>query len=122
MIICVPTTSDDGATARVAALFDEAPYYTLVGLGGTAARAFPNVWPRDGDRWDAASCLDGRAVDAVICRGISPTVLGQLRAHGIAVLATDAWTVAGAVRAFREARVSRFTTASTRQQMVVGTR
>lgn len=121
MTVCVPTTSAQGAVAHVSTQFDEAPYYTLVDLEATRAQAFPNLWKQDEERWAAAKGLEGKAVDAVICRGISPMALGQLRAHGVAVLTTDARTVVEAVRAFRAGKVSRPTFAAAPLRMVANT-
>ncbi|MEJ2215289.1 MAG: NifB/NifX family molybdenum-iron cluster-binding protein [Gemmatimonadota bacterium] len=112
MTICIPTMSDSGATAILSPRFESAPYYTLVDLEASWAQAFPNPCAGDEDRWDAAKGLDGWAVDAVVCKQIGLTALEQLRAHGIPVLATEAGTVAEAVRAFREVKVSRLTHSS----------
>lgn len=109
MTICIPTTSPDGTAAHMSTHFGEAPYYTLVDPEAASAQSFPNLWARGEEICAGAEGIAGRAVDAVICRGIGPLALEQLWARGIAVLTTDAWTVAEAIRAFRVAKVSRVT-------------
>ncbi|MEJ2186434.1 MAG: NifB/NifX family molybdenum-iron cluster-binding protein [Gemmatimonadota bacterium] len=121
MTICIPTMSNSGATAVLSPHFDSAPYYTLVDVEASWAHAYTNPWTGDEGWWYAGKGPEGGAVDAVVCKAISPTALEQFRAHGIPVLATEAGTVAEAVRAFREAKVSRLTRASPLARVNTGT-
>jgi predicted Fe-Mo cluster-binding NifX family protein len=110
MTICIPTISDDGATARLSPHYGRAPFYMLVDVGAASARAIPN--PRAdhrSGRCEVTAAVEGRPIEAVVCRGMGAKAFEQLRAHGVTVLSTEAWTVADAVRAFREGRLRLFT-------------
>lgn len=110
MRVCIPTTNDAGVAGRVSPHFGRAPYFTLVDLATSETHTFPN--PRaehEEGRCHVSEALEGRIVDAVVCRAMGSIVLRELRDYGVAVLRTDAWTVAGALRQFREGRLSRLT-------------
>ncbi|MEJ2503938.1 MAG: NifB/NifX family molybdenum-iron cluster-binding protein [Gemmatimonadota bacterium] len=108
MTVCIPTTDDVGAAARLSSHFGRAPFFTIVDVEAARAETVPNPRPRhEKGECDPLGALDGRGVDVVVCRGIGPGALERLRTVGIPVLTTEAWTVGDAVRAFREGRASR---------------
>lgn len=110
MRVCIPTTNDAGLRGRVSPHFGRSPFFTLVDLETTETHTMPNPEAgHEAGRCRVAEALTGRILDAVVCRDMGPIVLDELREQGVAVLRTDAWTVAGAIRQFREGRLYRLT-------------
>lgn len=103
MRVCIPTISEAGLDGRLSPHFGKAPYFTLADVEAGRVRALsnPNARHEEG-RCDAVQAVRGMGVDVVVCRGMGPKALESLRRHGVAVLVTDGWTVAEALRGFRE--------------------
>lgn len=103
MKICIPSTDDTGLNARVSPHFGRAPFFTLVEVEAASTSILTNEHAQDGaGRCYAAEALVGRAVDAVVCRGMGAAARETLRNLGLGVLDTEAWTVAEVVRELRE--------------------
>jgi len=107
LTLCVPTTTAAGLASHLSPHFGTAPYYTLVELGSGRIDVVANrsVQPADG-HCEGAEALECAAFDAVVCRGANGPATEGVRAHGIPVLRTDAGSVAEAVRAFRQGKLS----------------
>ncbi len=103
MRVCIPTISDTGLDGRLSPHSGKAPFFTLaeVEVGRVQAVSNPNERHEEG-RCDAVAAVRGRGVDVVVCRGMGLRALEALRRHGLAVLVTDGWTVAAALRELRE--------------------
>ena len=110
MRICIPTVNDAGLGGRLSPHFGRAQYFTLVDVeqGRACTSPNPHAMHEEGER-DATRVVEDGTVDAVVCRGIGPRALERLRAYGVPVLHTGAWTVAGAIRELREGKLTRLT-------------
>jgi predicted Fe-Mo cluster-binding NifX family protein len=108
MKLCIPTEDEAGLGGRLSSHFGRAPYFTVVESGTGVPVVLLNGRARHehGECGDAASAFDGRGVEAVVCRGVGRRALAGLAERGVAVFVTDAATVAEAVLAFREGRLS----------------
>ena len=103
MKVCIPTTSKAGLNARVSPHFGKSPFFTLVEVEAARISSLTNDHAQDAEgRCHAAEALVGLAVDAVVCRGMGATARATLRDLGLAVLDTEAWTVAEVVRELHE--------------------
>lgn len=112
MKLCMPSTNEAGLEARVSPHFGSAPYFTLVDSETGVAEPIVNAHARhDHGHCQPTAGLEGRGIDAVVCRGLGGRALALLEGSGIAVYATDAFTVRAALEAFREGRVARMTPA-----------
>lgn len=99
MRVCLPTIDESGLEARLSPHFGSAPYFTVVDASTGKAMVLPNGQARhEHGRCDPVGGLDGQGIDVVICRGLGRRALARLAERGIAVMATEAWLVADAVR------------------------
>lgn len=102
MRLCIPTTTDRGTGSRLSPHFGSAPFFALVDSATGETITIANGHARhEHGRCEPTRSLEGQGVDAVVCRGLGHRALGRLGAGGIPVLATEAWTVAKALEAFR---------------------
>lgn len=102
MRICVPTESDDGLAAVVAAHLGRAPFLTLVDADNGEVTVPANA-PHGERSCAPARPLADRGVEAVVCRGAGQRALATLQAAGIRVLLTTAQRADDAVAAARGA-------------------
>jgi predicted Fe-Mo cluster-binding NifX family protein len=102
MLLCLPTTDDRGLAARLSPHFGSAPCFTLVDTAsGTVDVVVNDHAAHEHGRCDPMKDLQGRSLDAVVCRGLGQRALMRLQGSGIAVLVTEAFTVAEALTAFQ---------------------
>lgn len=98
MRLCIPTTDDRGLAARLSPHFGSAPCFTLVDTASGEVEALTNDHAvHEHGRCNPAQGLEGRGLDAVVCRGLGRRALQRLQASGLPVLVTDALTVADAL-------------------------
>jgi len=98
MVICLPCVDARGLAARLSPHFGSAPCFTLVDTDSGRVDVIENAHARhEPGRCDPAKGLDGRGVDAVVCRGLGRRALAGLLGTGIPVLVTEAWTVSKAL-------------------------
>jgi len=105
MKICLPTLDASGLAARLSEHFGRSPYFTLVDAAGGAVETFAN--PRA--RHSAGSCstaelLRGRAIGAVVCRGLGGGAFARLDQMGVPVFFCERDDVAGALDDYRQGR------------------
>jgi predicted Fe-Mo cluster-binding NifX family protein len=105
MKICIPTLDSRGLAAPLSEHFGRSPYFTLVDDARGAVEALVN--PRA--RHPAGSCataelLRGRAVEAVVCRGLGGGAFARLEAMGVPVYLCDSADVASALEDHRRGR------------------
>lgn len=107
MRLCMPTVNERGLTARLSPHFGSAPYQTLIDTDTREAAVLVNEHAQhEHGRCSPLKGLEGRAIDAVVCRGLGLRALGALNMAGIQVLVTERWTVADALEEFRKGRLA----------------
>jgi len=98
MRICLPTTDDRGLAARLSPHFGSAPCFTLLDTATGEVEVLGNDHAvHEHGHCNPAQGLEGRGLDAVVCRGLGRRALQRLQASGMHVLVTDAFTVADAL-------------------------
>lgn len=98
MRLCLPTVSDAGLESRLSPHFGSAPFFTFLDTESGEVRAEPNDHARhEPGRCTPTKGLEGRGLDAVVCRGLGLRALQALTRAGIPVLATEAWSVSQAL-------------------------
>ncbi len=101
MRLCIPTTEGTGLEARLSGHFGSAPYFTVIDSETGRTEVIGNAHAsHEHGQCRPTESLEGRGVEAVVCRGLGRGALAKLRGVGITVLVTEALTVAEAVRAF----------------------
>lgn len=105
MKICLPTLDARGLAAPLSEHFGRSPYFTLVDAAGGVVETFAN--PRA--RHSAGSCstaelLRGRAIEAVVCRGLGGGAFARLEEMGVPVFLSERANVAGALDDYRRGR------------------
>jgi predicted Fe-Mo cluster-binding NifX family protein len=108
MKLCIPTDDGAGLGGRLSSHFGRAPYFTVIESGTGVPVVLPNGRARHehGECGHAASAFEGHGVEAVVCRGVGRRALAGLAERGVAVFVTDASTVAEAVLAFGDGRLT----------------
>jgi len=107
MRLCMPTINEGGLAARLSPHFGSAPYHTLIETDTGETSVLLNDHTRhEHGRCQPTNGLEGRGVDAVVCRGLGQRAMAALNGAGIEVLVTDGWTVAEALDAFREGKLA----------------
>ena len=98
MRLCIPTISDAGLESRLSPHFGSAPFFTFVDTDSGEVRAEPNDHAgHEPGRCTPTKGLEGRSLDAVVCRGLGLRALRALSGAGIPVLATESWSVSQAL-------------------------
>ena len=88
--------------------FGSAPFFTLVDIDGGHVEVIDNSsTSHQHGQCNPTSHLEGKQVDAVICRGMGRRAVSRLLASGIDVLVADGRTVGETVTAARENRLRR---------------
>lgn len=105
MTICIPTLDARGLSAPLSEHFGRSPWFTLVDRTGRVIETFGN--PRSSHA--AGSCstaelLRGRAVEAVVCRGLGGGAFARLDEMGVQVFLSERPDVAGALEDYRQGR------------------
>ncbi len=112
MKLCIPSTNEAGLDARVSPHFGSAPWFTLVDTDAGTVEPLENAHARhEHGQCQPTAGLEGLAIGAVLCRGLGARALARLEGAGMAVYATEAFTVRAAVDAFRDGHVVRMTPA-----------
>jgi predicted Fe-Mo cluster-binding NifX family protein len=111
MKLCMPTEDEAGLDGQLSSHYGRTPYFTVVDSGTNECVVLPNgrAHHAHGQCGEAAAAFAGQGVDAVVCRGVGRGALGGLLARGMSVYVTAAPTVAAAVYAFREGRLTQAT-------------
>lgn len=100
MKICIPVTSKDGLEAALEAEFTAAEHLLVIDMLSGEQRTFS----RHAEEGDAAD-EEPISVDAVLCAGMHPQIIGAFAAQGIKIFATEAESVALALEAFKQGEV-----------------
>lgn len=101
MRLCLPTIDDRSLGARLSPHFGSAPCFTVVDTASGTVEVLANGQAvHEHGRCDPTKALEGRGLDAVVCRGLGRRALQRLQGAGIPVLVTGALTVAGALSEF----------------------
>jgi predicted Fe-Mo cluster-binding NifX family protein len=113
MRLCIPTGSDCGLDAPIAAHFGSAPYFTLVDSESGAVQVVATYHAHHAhETCEPPTSLPAHGVGAVICLGLGRRAFASLQQLGIDVFLTDAGAAGGAVQAFRDGRVRAFASAA----------
>ena len=101
MILCMPTMDGTGLDDRLSGHFGSAPYFTVVESGTGRTEVIANGHARhEHGHCRPTQSLQGRGVEAVVCRGLGRRALARLNGEGITVLVTEAETVVEALKAY----------------------
>lgn len=106
MKICIPTHDDSGLDAALYDHFGSAPFFTLVDVDSARIEVIDNSDSgHQHGQCTPTGHLEGKQVDAVVCRGMGRRAVSRLLASGIDVLVADGRTVGETVTAARENRL-----------------
>jgi predicted Fe-Mo cluster-binding NifX family protein len=108
MKLCMPTEDGAGLGGRLSSHFGRAPFFTVVASDTGQAEVVANgrAHHEHGQCGGAMAAFEGRGVEAVVCRGVGRRALDGMQQRGLPIFLTDAATVAEALQAFREGRLT----------------
>ncbi|UWG47122.1 putative Fe-Mo cluster-binding protein, NifX family [Halanaeroarchaeum sp. HSR-CO] len=108
MRACVPTTSDDGATAELSGHFGQAPYYTIVDTETDAVDVIANRSDHRGGSKLPPTYVAEHDVDAVLVTEVGKRGMRLFDDYGIDVFQSEEGTVEEIVDRFRNDELAVF--------------
>jgi predicted Fe-Mo cluster-binding NifX family protein len=105
MTICIPTLDARGLAAELSEHFGRSPYFTLIDSALGRVETLGNPRARHGaGTCSTAELLRGRAIAAVVCRGLGGGAFARLEEMGVPVFLSESVDVAGALEDYRQGR------------------
>ena len=110
MIICIPTTTNEGKTAPVHEHFGSAPFFTLYDTETEKVEAIANSGHGHAHGMcQPLSVFADRHIDAVVCGGMGARAVQKLNQGGIRAYRAVPGTVAAVLEQFAAGRLDEIT-------------
>lgn len=110
MILCIPTKTNEGQTAAVYEHFGSAPFFTLVDTASGAVEIIDNSnQHHTHGMCQPMSALEGKAINAVICKGMGARAVQRLNEGGIKAYLAAFATVQEIVHSYQRSQLPEIT-------------